>query len=242
MFVRHVRRRGGLGGVPSRPCLSSDTNFLKRRPLEIVSTSPDMICSHINKNHPFYSCGNISLLEQSPMAVFCSREIPLSIYHTANEVFTEILKLPVAIAGGWQSAMEKRVLKNYKREGQANIIYFLAKGIEQFKLPAYLTLLMESEKLLIISPLLDKRRIEKRFVIMRDELILGFIKRFLFLYINPNGYLENIFNRCVSEDKTVYLLEHQANSRYFKEGVDPLSTRNLKEALAGRSTESKKMA
>lgn len=138
--------------------------------------------------------------------------------------------------------MEKRVLKNYKREGQANIIYFLAKGIEQFKLPAYLTLLMESEKLLIISPLLDKRRIEKRFVTMRDELILSFIKRFLFLYINPTGYLENIFNRCVGEDKTVYLLEHQANSGYFKEGVNPLSTRNLKEVLVGRSTESKKLA
>jgi len=84
---------------------------------------------------PFYKTDPRRYLAQSPIAAFCSREIPLSIYHAANETFTELLKLPVTVAGGWQSAMEKRVLKNYDSDSQANIIYFLAEGDKRIQYP-----------------------------------------------------------------------------------------------------------
>ncbi len=83
-----------------------------------------LYCPEINKNSKaphYYFCGSKLLLKSSPVAIFCSREIPLSIYHIANETFTKMLKLPLTIAGGWQSAMEKRVLKNLTSESQANI-------------------------------------------------------------------------------------------------------------------------
>lgn len=181
----------------------------------------------------FYKNGNETLLDQSPIAVFCSREIPLSIYHVANETFTELLKLPVTVAGGWQSAMEKRVLKNYDSDNQANIIYFLAKGINKFKAPKYLTSLMDSGRLLVVSPFLDEKRIEKRFVAARDELLLSLIQRFLFLYINPEGSIKNIFTRCISEGRQVYILEHQANSACLCDGVISVNRNNMREVLLG---------
>jgi predicted Rossmann fold nucleotide-binding protein DprA/Smf involved in DNA uptake len=182
----------------------------------------------------FYKNGNEALLDNSPIAVFCSREIPLSIYHTANEIFIELLKLPVTVAGGWQSAMEKRVLKNYGSGSQAGIIYFLAKGINKFHIPEHLKHLMDTERLLTISPFLDEKRIEKRFVAIRDELILNLAKRLFFLYINPEGSLKNIFYRCVSEGREVYLLEHQANSPYFRDGVKPINLKNIRDVLLTR--------
>lgn len=182
---------------------------------------------------PFYKNGNEALLTQSPIAVFCSREIPLSIYHTANETFSELLKLPVTVAGGWQSALEKRVLKNYGSESKADIIYFLAKGINKFSVPKYLSPLMDSDRLLVVSPFLDEKRIEKRFVAARDELVLSLIQRFLFLYINPEGSIKNIFTRCISEGRQVYMLEHQANSAYFCDGVMPVNRNNMREVLLG---------
>lgn len=184
-------------------------------------------------NNQFYFAGNKSLLKKSPVAVFCSQEIPLSIYHTANETFSEMIKLPITIAGGWQSAMEKRVLKNFDGEGQANIIYFLAKGINRFSLPVHLTSLMDKGKILIISPFSDKRRIEKESVKARDKLIFAFINKFLFLYIKPDGYLEGIFRQCINEGKDVYVLEHAANSGCFIDGVKPLNQGNLKGVLIG---------
>lgn len=187
----------------------------------------------IKSDNGFYFFGNKPLLENAPISVFCSRELPLSIYHTANETFSELLKLPITVAGGWQSAMEKRVLKNYGKESQADIIYFLAKGINRFTLPACLSPLMQSKKLLVISPFQDKKRADKKAVEMRDGLILSFINRFIFLYIKRGGYLEGIFRRCLNDGKDVYMLEHQANSRYFVDGVKPLNTKNLREILIG---------
>ncbi|MDP3110515.1 MAG: hypothetical protein Q8M71_00240 [Thermodesulfovibrionales bacterium] len=186
----------------------------------------------MNKQDYFF-VGDKKLLNNNSVAVYCSKELPLSIYHTANETFSELLKLPLTVAGGWQSAMEKRVLKNYGKESQADIIYFLAKGINRFILPAYLSSLMQSKKLLVISPFQDKKRADKKAVEMRDELILSFINRFLFLYIKQGGYLEGIFRRCLNDGKDVYMLEHQANSRYFVDGVKPLNTKNLREILIG---------
>ena len=182
---------------------------------------------------PYYCNGNKNLLNHKPIAVFCSREIPLSIYHTANETFAELLKLPVALAGGWQSALEKRVLKNYSEDSQANIIYFLAKGINRFNTPKYLTSLMNSGRLLVVSPFLDEKRIEKRFVAARDELLLSLIQRFLFLYINPEGSLKNIFTRCVNQGRQVYILEHQVNSAYLRDGVTSVNRNNMREVLLG---------
>ena len=178
---------------------------------------------------PYYFIGNQSLLTCSPIAVYCSREIPLSIYHTVNETFTEILRLPIVIGGGWQSTMEKRALRNYSKESQANIIYFLAKGIGNFKIPVYLSSIMASGRLLIVSPLLNNFRIDKKHVAIRDDLIFNLVDRFLFLYIKPDGHLEGLFTRCLYNDKEVYLLEHTANSGYLIDKVKTLHSKNLRE-------------
>lgn len=177
---------------------------------------------------PYYFIGNQSLLTSSPIVVYGSREIPLSIYHTVNETFTEILRLPIVVGGGWQSTMEKRALKNYSKESQAKIIYFLAKGIENFKIPLYLSSIMASGRLLIVSPFLNKLRIDKKHVAVRDDLIFSLVDRFLFLYIKPDGHLEGLFTRCLDNDKEVYLLEHKANSRYLIDKVKTLHLKNLR--------------
>ena len=177
----------------------------------------------------YYFIGNKSLIEQAPIAVFCSREIPLSIYNTANETFSQMLTLPLVIGGGWQSAMEKRVLINYMKESQARIIYFLARGINHFKIPGHLSHLIDCGKLLMVSPLLNGPRIGKRLVGQRDDLIFNLVDRFFFLYIKPEGYLESLFTRCLNAGKEVYLLEHKANSEHFIDKVKTLSLKNLKE-------------
>ena len=78
----------------------------------------------------YYYFGNISLLSNNPIAIFCSREIPLSIYYTANEAFIKLFSSQIVLAGGWHSTMEKRLLSNFNANSKASLIYFLAKGIE----------------------------------------------------------------------------------------------------------------
>lgn len=180
----------------------------------------------------YYLNGEESLLEKNPIAVFCSREIPLSIYHIANETFKEMIEQPITIAGGWQSVMEKRVLKNYHKGCQANLIYFLAKGINNFRIPKHLDPLFKKGKLLIISPFLDKPdRANKKTVLKRDLLIMNLVERFFFLYIKKGGYLERIFQECLNNGKVTYLLKHQANRDYLIEGGLAISKDNVKELI-----------
>lgn len=88
---------------------------------------------------------------------------------------------------------------------------------------------MASGRLLIVSPFLNKLRIDKKHVAVRDDLIFNLVDRFLFLYIKPDGHLEGLFTRSLYNDKEVYLLEHKANSRYLIDKVKTLHSKNLRE-------------
>ncbi|MEK7399098.1 MAG: hypothetical protein AAB116_19350 [Candidatus Poribacteria bacterium] len=174
------------------------------------------------KQADFYYSGNIELLKRTPVAIFCSREIPLSIYHQANELFLKMFSLPLILAGGWQSAMEKRMLKNCKIQNASacpQIIYFLAKGIKNFSLPDYLEKPYNEGNLLVISPYLKQKCISIKRVQVRDKLILRLIDRYLFLYINPGGQLEALYEKCLQKEKMVYLLKHHLNAERFRDNV-----------------------
>ncbi|MDI6751277.1 MAG: hypothetical protein QME07_00220 [bacterium] len=188
------------------------------------------------KQNDFYYSGKIELLKKSTVAVFCSREIPLSIYHQANELFLRMLSLPIVLAGGWQSVMEKRMLKNYKAQNTsacAQIIYFLAKGIKSFSLPDYLEKPYNEGNLLVISPYLKQKCISIKRVQVRDKLILKLIDCYLFLYINPGGHLEALYEKCLQKEKIVYLLKHHLNVGYLRDGVKLIEEANVEGLING---------
>lgn len=187
------------------------------------------------KEDNFYYSGKIELLKKNTVGIFCSREIPLSIYHSANELFTKMLSLPIVLAGGWQSVMEKRILRSYKAQNSnvAQMIYFLAKGIRVFTLPAYLEKPYNEGNLLVISPYLEGKHISLKRVQVRDGLILRLIDRYLFLYINPGGYLETVYKSCLKEKKIVYLPKHHLNAEYLRDNVKPIEGTNVEDLING---------
>lgn len=190
----------------------------------------------VSKQTDFYYSGKIELLKKDTVAIFCSREIPLSLYHPANELFLKMLSLPIVLAGGWQSVMEKRILKNYTAQNgsaRAQIIYFLAKGIKGFSLPAYLEKPYNEGNLLVVSPCLAEKRISSKKVQARDELILRLIDRYLFLYINPGGHLETVYKTCLQQKKIVRLLKHHLNAEYLKDNVKPIEEINVEDLING---------
>lgn len=174
-----------------------------------------------------YSIGNEQLLEQKPLAIYCSREIPLSIYQPAIEFTQLMMSQPITLAGGWQSTLEKEALKLRKQGAPSNIIYFLAKGIQSFKVPQSLRSDLDKGKVLIVSLWMHKERINKQKVKDRDNLILDKLERFLFLHIGEGGNLEELFYRCLSSEKEVYLFDHAANHSWFNQEVVPVSKENI---------------
>jgi len=178
-----------------------------------------------------YSIGNEQLLYDDPIAIYCSRQIPLSVYQPALELVQSLMAQQITLAGGWQSTLEKEALKLRKQGAPSNIIYFLAKGIQSFKVPQSLRSDLDKGKVLIVSLWMHKERIDKQKVKDRDNLILDKLERFLFLHIGEGGNLEELFYRCLSSGKEVYLFDNAANHAWFNQEVTPVSGQDIEQLL-----------
>ena len=179
-----------------------------------------------------YSAGRADLLDQDPVAVYCSRRIPLSVLEVAEETIRALSEEAVVLAGGWHSRMEKRLLKAAVQSPESRIIYFLAKGIEHFRLPKMLHPLYSTERLLVLSPFRSERRITRKRVEQRDTWMGTLINRYFFCYIDPQGTTPDLLQKCLKNGKQVFVLDHPQNTPFIKKTTQTISPYNYREVLS----------
>lgn len=177
-----------------------------------------------------YCAGAAELLEGDPIALYCSRHIPLSILETAERTVKEIASECV-LAGGWHSRLEKRLLRTAVLSPTSRILYFLAKGIDRFCLPKMLRPLYSGGRLLILSPFRMEPRITRSLADQRDAWMRTFIQRYFFCYIDPEGMTTTLFQQCLNEGKRVYLLDHPQNAPFIEQATAAISRYNYREVL-----------
>ena len=176
----------------------------------------------------FYS-GNITLLKETSIAVFCSRTIPMNLYFPALELMKKMMNSKITITGSWQSNVEKRLLINRQPDSQSKLIIFLAKGIEHYKLPRTLQDDYDNNKILIASFWKDTKRISEKTSEIRNQSIIAKANKILFLNIHENGNLHKLFDQSLALNKKVYILDHPSNEKWIKKGAIPLTKYNLEE-------------
>jgi len=77
--------------------------------------------------------------------------MPISIIAPAIQFLQSVMQHPITFISGWHSSIERKALRMRTLEMPSNIIYFLAQGIDHFKIPAYLQADYENQKLLVVS-------------------------------------------------------------------------------------------
>ncbi len=176
-----------------------------------------------------YTHGNKNLLNNDCIGLFCSRSIPLSIYYPAFDLLKLLMNQPVTIGSGWHSPLEKRALKSRDAEAKSSLIFFLAKGINHFKVDETIKDDIENGKILIVS-LWDKaKRIDQNKADQRNRYMLDTLDKFLFLSINTGGNLEKIYKEILGMGKNVYILDHPTNAEWINNGAMAISHHNIKE-------------
>ena len=176
----------------------------------------------------FYS-GNIHLLNNPSIAIFCSRTIPMTLYFPALELMKKVMDLNITITGSWHSNVEERLLKNREPKSQSNLIIFLAKGIENYEIPSSLIEDYKNDKILIASFWIDTKRISARNSEIRNKAIIEKAENILFLNIHENGNLHKLFDQSIALNKKVFMLDHPSNEQWITKGAIPLSKYNLEE-------------
>ncbi|NOX89996.1 MAG: hypothetical protein GXO77_13330 [Calditrichaeota bacterium] len=175
----------------------------------------------------FTSRGNIELLSQKKIALFASREVPREIYGSAVDFFNVLIDLPICIAGGWQSPLEKTLYKHIKPAQKANIIHYFAREINGVRLTQIQQHLLNEKKLLMIAPETTSLRPSQNLIKKRDELIFSQTKQICFLYIRPGGRLESYFNLLDQTSHSVYFLDHPLNRIFLTSNVVELNPENI---------------
>ena len=175
--------------------------------------------------------GNKDLIDKDVICLFSSRLLPLSIYYPALDFLGELMKKPITLAGGWHSPLEKNAIQKRTPKSISNIIFYLAKGMQNFTLPDTLQGDFRSGKVLIVSKWKDSRRIDMSKVNQRNRLILETFDRFLFLSIHNKGNLDRLFHKCLENGKTIYIFDHHTNEKWKQDGIVLVSTRNIREIV-----------
>ena len=176
-----------------------------------------------------YTHGNKNLLNKDCIGLFCSRSIPLSIYYTAFDFLKLLMNQSVTIGSGWHSPLEKKALKSRGVEAKSSIIFFLAKGINNFNVDESVKKGLENDKILIISLWDEAKRIDQNKADQRNRYMLERLDRLLFLSINSGGNLEKIYKDSLSMGKNVYILDHPTNAEWINNGAMAISHHNIKE-------------
>ncbi len=179
----------------------------------------------------FHFYGNSEILNRKTVAIFSSQKIPLAIFGSSIDLFESLLNLPIGVAGGWHSPLEKYLLKTYHTKRAADLIILLAKSYDYFRLPEILQEPYKLKKVLIIEPPLRNKRITKRAVNIRDQILEQLINNFLFLYVQKNGRAEMLFFKWLKEKKKVFILNHPLNKHYFLPSVKLVDQSNIREVF-----------
>jgi hypothetical protein len=181
----------------------------------------------------FETLGNIELLSQKRAAVFASQKTPAELHGPVISFLDALKRLPIALAGGWQSPLEKKILNQINSSGsRCNIIHYLAKNINNFKPGEDQNQLVKDGRMLFISPGIQELRPSQRQINSRDELIFSQIDKILFIFIAAGGRLEEYFNRLLSASYQVFLFEHPLNKEFFNSSAVLLNEDNA-ELLLG---------
>ena len=173
----------------------------------------------MNKSNVFQTLGNVELLSQKKLSVFASKNTPDELKQLTINLFEKISKLPIALAGGWQSPLEKSIYQRFDINCTANIIHYIAKDINQFMPTEQQQYLIDQNKLLVVSPEIKEIRASSAAVDKRDRLIFSQNKNIFFLYIELGGRLDKYFRELSQLNYQLYVLDHPLNENYFHDDI-----------------------
>jgi predicted Rossmann fold nucleotide-binding protein DprA/Smf involved in DNA uptake len=136
--------------------------------------------------------GNISLLRNRKVALFCSARTPGDAILRAHDAACRMRDDGITVISGFHTPIEKECLRILLR-GKQPIIVCPARAIETMRIPTDCRAAFEIGRLLFVSPF-ERRptRITKNSAIRRNEVVAALADEVLIAHITPGGQTEQI--------------------------------------------------
>ncbi|GEM_PF-2467158 len=179
-------------------------------------------------SHVFQTLGNVEILSQRKVALFASRHTPPEVYPAAEELFRALCALNIALAGGWQAPLEKRLWKLFDyKTCKANLMYYLARDLNGYTPDRRAEALLDRNRLLFVAPSIRTSRPSRKEIQLRDTLVFSQVKKVVFLYVHPTGRLASYLRQASRMKHDFYLLDHPVNQQQLREDTVAIAADDL---------------
>ena len=174
-------------------------------------------------DHPeLATIGNLEILHQPLLGVFCSLKCPASLILKAQDVARELGDQGQAVISGFQSPVEKEMLTVLLR-GKGSIILCPARGLGGMRIPTNWRPAIQAGKMLVISPFdVQIKRPTRELAWQRNHFSASLAAGILLIHARPGGGLESLLREILAKEKKVYAIQNKANQHLFDLGAKPL--------------------
>jgi len=150
-----------------------------------------------------YTIGNLDILRQRLLALFCSSKCPGSVILQTYDAVCALRDAGVTVIGGFHSPIEKECLRLLLRGAQP-VVICPARSIERLRMPAEWRAPLASGRLLIFSPFDAKHpRITANNAVYRNRFAAALATRLLIPYAAPGSKTEAFLREVEGWGKVV---------------------------------------
>jgi predicted Rossmann fold nucleotide-binding protein DprA/Smf involved in DNA uptake len=190
---------------------------------------PAALKSYLGDNvpAPISALGNLDILKQSKLAIFCSAECPAELIAPTHDLIQTALAPDIAVIGGFHSPGERECLRILLR-GNHPIIICPARSLTKMKIRTEYKKPLDEGRLLFLSSFRSHRhRSDIHMALSRNRFVAAIADRILVLYAAPASKTETFCREIVGWKKPLFTLASDLNQNLIALGAKPLNPREL---------------
>jgi predicted Rossmann fold nucleotide-binding protein DprA/Smf involved in DNA uptake len=175
--------------------------------------------------------GNLDILQQKKLALFCSIRCPGNIIIQTYDCMKALREAEITVIGGFHSPMEKECL-NILLRGTQPVIICPARSLDNMRMNPEYEKHIKDGRLLFLSPFLpNENRISLQRADLRNHFVAAMADEIFLAYAAPGGKLEELYKTVLNWQKTIFVLENEYNRHLAQTGTQWVNHSNIKSKI-----------
>ena len=202
--------------------------ILDINPIALPCTAGLVSCLGDSAPSSLSTLGNLALLEQNKLALFCSTACPAELMTQAQHVIQSGLPSTVAVISGFHSPGERECLRTLLSRHQP-IIICPARSLTKLRIRTEYKKALDEGRLLFLSFFRSHRhRSDIAMARSRNRFVAALADRILVLYAASASKTEIFCRELLPWKKSLFTLPSDLNQKLVAFGAKPLNSQELR--------------